>query len=59
MPKAIKLSIIGRVQGVGFRPFIFQLAYKFSLKGTVQNNMDGVKIHIEGEEANLEFFYWR
>lgn len=56
MFKALKISIQGRVQGVGFRPFVFQLADQYKLTGTVQNNMDGVKIHIEGDLDKLEQF---
>lgn len=54
--EAIKISVLGRVQGVGFRPFVFALAEKFSIKGTVQNNMDGVKIIAEGIASSLEAF---
>lgn len=50
------IEITGRVQGVGFRPFIFVLANEFQLKGTVQNNMDGVKIYIEGTEQSIDKF---
>ncbi|MDF2556628.1 MAG: (NiFe) hydrogenase maturation protein HypF [Bacillales bacterium] len=57
MSKAIKVTVKGRVQGVGFRPFIFSLADQYRLKGTVQNNMDGVKIHVESDSfQNLESF---
>lgn len=56
MPTAVKLAVRGRVQGVGFRPFVFQLADKYQLNGTVQNNMDGVKIHIEGDYRNIQKF---
>lgn len=56
MDKARKVIVRGRVQGVGFRPFVFQLAEKWHLMGTVQNNMDGVKIHIEGKKEHIEFF---
>ncbi|XJZ25868.1 carbamoyltransferase HypF [Bacillota bacterium Lsc_1132] len=56
MRKAEKIAVRGRVQGVGFRPFIFQLAHEFSLNGTVQNNMDGVKIYLEGEAEALQRF---
>lgn len=54
MPKAILVSIKGRVQGVGFRPFVYQLAKKYSLNGTVQNNMDGVRLVLEGQEETLQ-----
>lgn len=43
------ISVKGRVQGVGFRPFIFSLADEHQVLGTVQNNMDGVKIFAESE----------
>ncbi|MDF2904084.1 MAG: (NiFe) hydrogenase maturation protein HypF, partial [Bacillus sp. (in: firmicutes)] len=52
MLSAIRVSVRGRVQGVGFRPFVFGLADKYQLTGTVQNNMDGVKIHLEGEDVS-------
>ena len=53
MCETVKISIVGRVQGVGFRPFIFQLAHELGLKGTVQNNMDGVEVFIEGKIAQV------
>ncbi|WP_075980407.1 carbamoyltransferase HypF [Bacillus massilinigeriensis] len=55
-PRAIKITVKGRVQGVGFRPFIFQLADEYGIKGTVQNNMDGVKIYAEGDGKAIEDF---
>ena len=56
MFETVKISIVGRVQGVGFRPFIFQLAHELGLKGTVQNNMDGVEVFVEGKIAQVELF---
>ncbi len=53
MQGALKIIVTGRVQGVGFRPFIYSLAKKFELTGTVQNNLNGVIITIEGKEAHL------
>ena len=38
------LHIKGQVQGVGFRPFVFLLAQEMSLKGYVQNTVDGVHV---------------
>ncbi|MGJ7921808.1 carbamoyltransferase HypF [Neobacillus sp. LXY-4] len=58
MASALKVSVRGRVQGVGFRPFVFGLADKYQVTGTVQNNMDGVKINIEGEEDKLQAFLY-
>jgi hydrogenase maturation protein HypF len=56
MCSAVKIAVRGRVQGVGFRPFVFQLADTYQLKGTVQNNMDGVKIYLEGELESIHQF---
>ena len=46
----------GIVQGVGFRPFIFQLANLYKIKGEVANTSSGVSIHIEGIKQNIESF---
>ena len=46
----------GRVQGVGFRPFVFRLANEFALKGTVSNSEQGVISDVEGDEKNLDAF---
>ncbi|WP_042355366.1 carbamoyltransferase HypF [Bacillus rubiinfantis] len=56
MLTAVNVAIRGRVQGVGFRPFVYQLACQLQLSGTVQNNMDGVKIFLEGEEDLIQMF---
>ncbi|OIU70486.1 carbamoyltransferase HypF [Rossellomorea aquimaris] len=53
MYKAIKVIVRGKVQGVGFRPFVYSLSKKYQLSGTVQNNLDGVIILAEGEEGQL------
>jgi len=53
---AKRLKVNGIVQGVGFRPFVFQLAEKFSLKGAVSNTSSGVSIDIEGSPENLASF---
>lgn len=55
---AVKITVKGRVQGVGFRPFIYSLANEFNIYGTVQNNMDGVNIHAEScSYASISRFY--
>lgn len=56
MRTAVNVAVRGRVQGVGFRPFVFQLADQNQICGTVQNNMDGVKIHAEGERELISRF---
>lgn len=56
MCQAINIIVRGRVQGVGFRPFVFQLAERLHLSGTIQNNMNGVEIHLEGPHEILQRF---
>ena len=51
-----KIIIEGIVQGVGFRPFIYNLAKSHNLKGYILNNQQGVQIEVEGEEGNLKKF---
>lgn len=50
------LKVNGIVQGVGFRPFVFQLAQKYALKGEVANTSAGVSIHIEGLAGQVTSF---
>ena len=52
----LRVSVRGVVQGVGFRPFVYQLAYKHNLKGWVNNTSEGVEIDVEGEQAGLNSF---
>ncbi|MCL0091469.1 acylphosphatase, partial [Dehalococcoidales bacterium] len=44
------------MQGVGFRPFVYQLATKYNLKGWVCNTSEDVKIEIEGKEEAIKQF---
>ncbi len=53
---ALSVRVRGVVQGVGFRPFVFRLARAHALHGWVQNDADGVDIHVEGTGAGLEAF---
>ena len=48
---AVHLTVSGHVQGVGFRPFIYQLAERFGLAGSVCNDTRGVTIEVEGDEV--------
>ena len=54
---ARRLSIHGIVQGVGFRPFVFQLARRFSLKGSVANTSSGVTVVVEGRQSEIDRFF--
>lgn len=51
-----KLLVKGVVQGVGFRPFIYNLAREHSLKGWVLNSTEGVTIEVDGEKNILAEF---
>lgn len=51
-----KLLVTGLVQGVGFRPFVANLAARLNLTGTVSNTGRGVEIEIQGESGSLELF---
>ena len=54
---ALKINVIGLVQGVGFRPFIYRLATSLGLKGYVRNlGGSEVEIVVEGEEENVHEF---
>ena len=44
----LQISVRGIIQGVGFRPFVYQLAQEHNLKGWVCNTSGDVKIEIEG-----------
>lgn len=54
--KRISVKITGTVQGVGFRPFVYNLAQKFRLTGWVQNSAEGVLLEAQGEAAMLDAF---
>jgi len=41
-----RIRVRGQVQGVGFRPFVWQLARDFGAVGEVLNDPEGVLIHI-------------
>ena len=53
---ALLVHLTGRVQGVGMRPFIYRLAKDHNLYGFVYNRPDGVIVHIEGHEKDVNEF---
>ncbi|OZA28540.1 MAG: carbamoyltransferase HypF [Hydrogenophilales bacterium 17-64-11] len=58
MPERIAqfITIGGRVQGVGFRPFVYRLAHQHDITGWVRNVDGAVEIHAEGEPVQLQRF---
>ena len=56
MTSACSIRVLGVVQGVGFRPFVYRLATIHALSGWVLNGEEGVEIHVEGDERALSAF---
>ncbi|MFC1650527.1 carbamoyltransferase HypF [Candidatus Latescibacterota bacterium] len=52
------IEVTGIVQGVGFRPFVHNLAVKHNLCGYVLNGPEGVVIEIEGRAGAIEDFLY-
>jgi hydrogenase maturation protein HypF len=53
---AAQINVRGVVQGVGFRPFVYQLAAKYELSGWVYNTSEDVTIWIEGKPKSIQSF---
>jgi acylphosphatase len=57
MEKLVKLTISGKVHGVGFRFSCMEAAYRYGVYGFVRNKSDGtIYIEAEGSEENLDKF---
>jgi hydrogenase maturation protein HypF len=52
MAERAQIVVKGIVQGVGFRPYVFNLADALGLKGYVTNTSEGVFIDIEGARVS-------
>ncbi len=44
------------MQGIGFRPFVYNLAQKFNLAGYVRNDSRGVELIIQGQPEKISQF---
>jgi hydrogenase maturation protein HypF len=53
------IQVHGTVQGVGFRPFVYNLARSLHLNGFVLNSGSGVTIEIEGSADEVDEFLRR
>lgn len=52
----LRISIRGVVQGVGFRPFVYNLAQSLGVTGFILNSSSGVTVEIEGPDRTLQQF---
>jgi hydrogenase maturation protein HypF len=53
---AVRLSVRGVVQGVGFRPFVYSLAMEHGVRGWVLNTSAGVEVLAEGDPSAVAAF---
>ncbi len=52
MSRVVRLAIVGRVQGVGYRDWAVKKGRRLGLSGWVRNRIDGsVEAVVAGEEA--------
>ncbi|HEY7865142.1 MAG TPA: acylphosphatase, partial [Psychromonas sp.] len=56
MQQRYQITVQGRVQGVGFRPFVAVTAARLNLSGWVRNIRQSVLIEIQGESAKTQKF---
>ncbi len=56
MMRGANIHISGIVQGVGFRPFVYNLASRLELSGWVRNTSAGVDIAVDGPQEALDEF---
>lgn len=59
MNKRQRISITGRVQGVGFRPAVYRIARSLGLTGIVYNDTKGVTVELQGNEERIAEFLAR
>jgi len=52
--EARRIVVTGRVQGVGYRPFVYVTAHELGLTGSVLNGSGKVFIHVEGSADHID-----
>lgn len=57
MKTRVQAKIVGRVQGVGFRPTVYRYATQLGLAGFVRNDPQGVILEVEGDEQAVASFF--
>lgn len=50
--ECLNISVKGKVQGVGFRPFVYNLARSLGVRGFITNTAEGVYITAEGGDIS-------
>jgi hydrogenase maturation protein HypF len=55
----VRILLQGAVQGVGFRPFVYQLARELHITGWVNNSSAGLTIEAESDRQTLDTFIRR
>jgi hydrogenase maturation protein HypF len=53
------IKVVGIVQGVGFRPYVYRLAQERQLAGEISNTPSGVTIEIQGSREKVDDFLIR
>jgi hydrogenase maturation protein HypF len=56
MQEHVRIQLSGKVQGVGFRPFVAILANQLNLFGYAINRVHGLEIYLFGEKETIAFF---
>jgi hydrogenase maturation protein HypF len=57
--RRIRARVVGTVQGVGFRPYVYRLAGELELAGWVLNDARGVLVEVEGGTDRVTQFLTR
>lgn len=52
----VLITLTGKVQGVGFRPFVYRLAQEHELNGEAKNILNGLSIELIGEARQIDAF---
>lgn len=53
---AQRILLSGHVQGIGYRPALARLASELGLVGWVRNTSQGIEVHAEGPDSQVEKF---
>jgi hydrogenase maturation protein HypF len=54
MQQGRRIEVVGTVQGVGFRPWVYRIATQLGLSGQVRNEVGGVTVEAFGEPTALD-----